>query len=225
MPPPPSLPAVLPRGVVFDCDGTLADTEALSYRAWGETLAERGYAITPRDFTAVVGRPFPSTWAYYADRVELGDQTRFREELRARYLAAFATELEIHDDAITTMRALASGGVPIAVASSSLRSSVERVLDHAGVGELVTAIVGADDVARHKPDPEPYRTAARLLGVEPGACSAVEDTEVGVASAVAAGMFTVGVLRAHNDAHQLAAADRVVEAISVSSLVGTVRAS
>lgn len=213
------LPRLLPAGVVFDCDGTLADTESLANRAWHGALAERGYQPTAEDLRAVVGHPFPQNWAYYSARAALGDLEPFRQEIGERYLALFATELTFHDDALDTLRELAAAEVPIAVASSSPRASVHAVLDRAQVRDLVSVVIGYDDVTEPKPAPEPYLRAAAAIGVPPTQCSAVEDTPVGVRSARAAGLFTVAVVRAHSDADQLAAADRVVAAVTVASLV------
>jgi HAD superfamily hydrolase (TIGR01509 family) len=208
-----------PPAVVFDCDGTLADTESLSDQAWRESLAAYGYEAVPEDFQAVIGHPFHQNWAYFSARVDLGDQTEFRSRLRARFLELFDRELELHDDAVGTLRQLAEAGVPIAVASSSSHEHVLRVLERGGLTGLVAAVVGADDVPRHKPDPTPYVVAARHLGVAAERCSAVEDTAVGVASAVAAGMFTVAVVRSHGDARALAQADRTVERVTVEALL------
>lgn len=209
----------LPRGVVFDCDGTLADTESLADRAWRASLADRGYEPTDDDFRAVIGHPFPQNWEYFSERVDLGDHDRFRDGLRERFAALFDTDLELHGDAITTLRELADRGVPIGVASSSDHASVVRVLERAGVVDLVGAVVGLEDVAVHKPEPEPYLRAAEQLGVDPRQCSAVEDTPVGVRSARAAGMFTVAVVRSHGSAQGLTHAHRVVEEITLASLV------
>jgi HAD superfamily hydrolase (TIGR01509 family) len=211
--------AGLPPAVVFDCDGTLADTESLSDQAWRESLAAHGYEATEADFRAVIGHPFPQNWAYFAAKVDLGDQATFRRRLRGRFLELFDRDLELHDDAVDTLRQLAEAGVPIAVASSSSHEHVLRVLDRGGLTDLVAAVVGADDVPRHKPDPTPYVVAARHLGVEAARCTAVEDTVVGVASAVAAGMFTIAVVRAHGDAEALADADRVVDRVTLEALV------
>ena len=209
----------LPPGVVFDCDGTLADTEDLSDRAWTASLAEHGYIPTEAEFRALVGYPFPENWSYFSRKVDLGDRERFRIGLRDRYLELFETELALHDDAVGTLRELAGSGVPIGVASSSTHASVERVLERAGVRDLVRVVVGVDDVVEHKPAPEPYLRAAEGLTLEPGSCTAVEDTAVGVRSARAAGMFTVAVVRAHGDRRTLAAADRVVDEVTLHALV------
>jgi HAD superfamily hydrolase (TIGR01509 family) len=209
----------LPRAVVFDCDGTLADTEPLSDRAWELTLSEHGYEATRADFRAVIGHPFAQNFAYYSQRVDLGDPVAFRRRLRARFERLLASDLRLHDDAVDALQTLVSAGVPVAVASSSSHAHVVRVLELGGAGGLVEVVVGADDVERHKPDAQPYLRAAAGLGVAAHACSAAEDTGVGVASARAAGMFTVGVLRDGAEPADLAAAHRVVDRLTVDALV------
>jgi HAD superfamily hydrolase (TIGR01509 family) len=213
-----TLEGVLPVGVVFDCDGTLADTESISDRAWREMLAGYGYEATEADFRAVIGHPFPQNWAYFTARVDLGEQAAFRHRLRARFVELFEDELELHDDAVGTLRQLVDLGIPVAVASSSSHGHVRRVLERADLEELVRVVIGADDVERHKPDPTPYVVAAERLGIAPEDCAAVEDTPVGVASAVGAGMFTVGVVRAHGDPAALADAHRVVDHVTIEAL-------
>lgn len=207
-----------PDAVIFDCDGTIADTESISDRAWTETLVAYGYETTPEDFRAVVGHPFAQNWAYFSARAELGDQDAFRSRLRARFIELFDQRLVVHDDVLTTMRELAAGGVRLAVASSSTHRHVERVLDRADLSGVVEAIIGADDVTAHKPDPEPYLAAARALEVDPTRCAAVEDTPVGVRSAVAAGMYTVAVVRQHGDPSELGHAHRIVDEVTVGAV-------
>jgi HAD superfamily hydrolase (TIGR01509 family) len=209
----------LPPAVVFDCDGTLADTESLSDRAWTELLADHGYTPSEADFQALVGHPFAHNWHHFTGRVDLGDQERFRTRLRARFGELFDTELELHRDAVDTVRELADAGVAIAVASSSTHAHVDRVLARGELTDAVRAVVGADDVTEHKPLPAPYLAAAAALAVAPERCVAVEDTGVGVASAVAAGMYTVAVLRAHQSAEDLQAAHRIVPRVTIASVV------
>jgi HAD superfamily hydrolase (TIGR01509 family) len=143
----------------------------------------------------------------------------FRHRLRTRFLELFDRDLELHHDAVTTLRRLAEAGVPVAVASSSSHEHVDRVLARGELTELVPVVVGADDVPLHKPDPTPYVVAAQRLGVEPTRCTAVEDTPVGVAAAVGAGMFTVAVVRAHGDPDGLAEAHRIVDEVTVEALL------
>jgi HAD superfamily hydrolase (TIGR01509 family) len=208
----------LPPAVVFDCDGTLADTETIADRAWEDALRPFGYDPTAADFAAIIGQPWHRCWAYFSERVDLGDEDEFRARIGAVFAERFERDLELYDDALETVRVLADAGVRIAVASSSRREQVVAVLERGDLTGLVQAVVGQQDVSAHKPDPEPYLTAARLLEVDPTRCAAVEDTPVGVAAAVAAGMFTVGILRRSTDPSELGAAHRVVRRITVPAL-------
>lgn len=212
-------PSRRPAGVVFDCDGTLADTEPLSARAWREVLARRGVSVTPADHAAIIGRAWPAGLEHFSVRADLGDPDRFRAELRAHAAELFAAELELFPDAVAALTSLVAVGVPVAVASSSTRSHVLRCLERGGVRSQVHAVVGADDVASHKPHPEPYLRAAAALGVDPRLVTAVEDTPIGVASARAAGCFTVAVLRGLVEPADLVAADRTVERLDPDALL------
>lgn len=204
-----------PDAVVFDCDGTLADTESPAERAWEDVLATRGYRPTAEDFADVIGLPFGPTFDHFADRAELGDAATLHLEIRARYLELLTTDLALYDDAVTTARALAEAGVPVGVASSSTRRHVHHVLDVAGLSEVVRVVVSADDVTEHKPLPMPYLTAIELLGAPAARAAAVEDTAVGVAAARAAGLWTVAVRRRATSPVVLADAHRVVESLDV----------
>ena len=206
------------RAVVFDLDGTLADTERLSDLAWSEVLARRGYTATPADFAAVVGRPVAANLAHFATRVEIGDPDAFRAEVRASFLGLVASDLRLHEDAAGSLRALAADGVAVGVATSSTREHAARVLATGGLEAVVAVVVAAEDVARHKPDPAPYLEALRRLGVPPEAASAVEDTPVGATSARAAGAWTIAVRRAHAVPELDLAADVVVDVVTVDVL-------
>jgi beta-phosphoglucomutase-like phosphatase (HAD superfamily) len=207
----------LPAGVVFDCDGTIVDTEPVSRDVLREVLPRYGYEPTHADFDAIVGHPGHRTYAYLAERAELPSMEVFRDELRAEWRLRHAAGLVVFTDAVAVIVALTDAGVPVAVASSSSRAHVRRSLEVAGVLDRVVAHLGAEDVRDHKPHPEPYLAAARALGVPPTACSAVEDTATGLAAARAAGMFTVGIVREGRRDH-LSGAHRVVDEITVEAL-------
>lgn len=209
----------LPAGVIFDCDGTLADTEPLAARAWREVLAERGVEVTDEDHAAIIGHAWPRGFEHFSARADLGDRERFRAELRAHAARIHADHLELFPDAVATLRHVVAAGVPVAVASSSTRSHVLRCLERGGIADLVRAVVGADDVTAHKPDPQPYQRAAAALGLDPRRCTAVEDTPTGVASAHAAGCFTVAVERGVVDPDTLGTADRRVRRVDLACLL------
>lgn len=208
----------LPDAVVFDCDGTIIDTEPISRDVLREVLPRYGYEPTDADFAAIVGHPSHATYAYLSQRADLPPMDEFRAELHRHWRGHIDAGLRPFPDAVETIRRLVDGGVPVAVTSSSSRRHVRRSLQAAGVLDLVVAHLGSDDVTDHKPHPEPYLAAARAMGVDPGRCSAVEDTATGVASAKAAGMFTVAVVREVGPDH-LREADRIVDRITVEAVV------
>lgn len=208
-----------PAGVVFDCDGTLADTEASAAEAWRQVLARRGIEATPADHAALLGRAWPYGFEHFSARADLGDPVQFRAELRERAVAIHDARLRLFPDAVATLLALRGRGIPIAVASSSSRAHVLRCLDREQLRGEVAAIVAADDVADHKPHPAPYLAACAALGVPAERCTTIEDTPIGVASARAAGTFTVAVARGAVDPTELAAADRVVHHLDVAALI------
>jgi HAD superfamily hydrolase (TIGR01509 family) len=205
--------------VVFDCDGTLADTEPLSAAAWRRTLAARGVVATDADFDAIIGHAWPRGFEHFSARADLGDPDAFRADLRAVATQIYADGLSLFPDAVATLRALVAAGVPVAVASSSHRAHVLRCLEREDLVPLVTAVIGADDVERHKPDPEPYLAAAAALGVASAGCTTIEDTVTGITSARAAGTFTVAVTRGTIAPEALSIADRVVPRIGLDVLV------
>jgi len=208
----------LPDAVVFDCDGTIVDTEPLSRAVLTQVLLELGYEASDEDFAAVVGTPGHQTYAYFSGRLELPPRDDFRTMVRSRFDGVMARELRAFDDAVEVIAALATAGVPLAVTSSSSRSHVERALGQVGLLDHFAVRLGAGDVAEHKPAPEPYLAAARGLGIAPERCVAIEDSAPGVASATAAGMFTVGVTRGGTAPALLAAAHRVVDRLAVEHL-------
>jgi HAD superfamily hydrolase (TIGR01509 family) len=207
-----------PDAVAFDCDGTIADTESLSEIAWSETLQSRGVRWTDADFAVLVGRPFAVNWAHFSARSELGDVEIFRAELRGRFRELFDERLEVHQDAVATMRGVAALGIGIAVVSSSTRDHIERVLDRSEVAGLVAHIVASGDTSAHKPEPDPYLAACERLGVAPSRTVGVEDTPTGARSARAAGLWTVAVRRAHAVPELADHADRVVDLLTLDDV-------
>jgi HAD superfamily hydrolase (TIGR01509 family) len=205
--------------VIFDCDGTLVDSEPLARTAWERSLAPYGYALTDADAESCIGLPYPRVHAYFADRAELPAADAFWGEFSGELFALIDSELELFEDAVGAVRSLRSRGVPVAVASSSPRERLERTLGRAGLLDAFDVVVAGDEVTHGKPAPDMFLLAAARLGVEPSACVVIEDSPPGVQAGIAAGMFTLAVCRVPGTEASLAAADRVVDTVSADAIL------
>ncbi|MEV6098002.1 HAD family phosphatase [Nocardia sp. NPDC051981] len=180
--------------IVFDMDGVLIDTEPI----WEEV--RRAYVEEMR------GRWLPDTqdrlmgmstaeWSRYLSE-ELLDGRRTPDEVAedviTRMAARYGDHLPLMPDAVDTVRRLA-GIYTLGLASSSPRRLIDVVLDHMGVTDLFAATVSTEEVARGKPAPDGYLEAAARLGIDPGACVAIEDSSNGLRAAHAAGMTVIAV--------------------------------
>jgi HAD superfamily hydrolase (TIGR01509 family) len=205
-------------GVIFDCDGTLVDSEPLSGEAWERTLERYGYTITEADVAEVVGRSYTFTHAYLAERVALPDADALWPELRSVLFGLLDTRLTPFADAVKAVADLRVRGVPLAVASSSMRERLDRTLARGGFAFDVS--VAGDEVANGKPAPDMFLLAAARLGVQPRCCVVVEDSPPGIQAGLAAGMKVLAVCRAGASESTLAGADRIVHKLQAEDILG-----
>jgi sugar-phosphatase len=174
------------RALLFDMDGTLVESDAPVARAWATWAAE--YGVAPEALDAVAhGVPADGTVRLLRpDLDESGVAAASARQMELQY-----TDL---DDVVALPGAheliatLEAAGVPWAVVTSADRELARRRLGVAGIDAAV--LVARDDIARGKPDPEGYRTAAAALGVPARECLVVEDAEAGLAAGRAAGART-----------------------------------
>ena len=182
----------LPQGLIFDCDGTLADTMPLHWRAW-QVIASRHQFRFPQDrFYALGGVPSRDILKMLSEEQGLPlDHLAVAREKEAEYRPLIAQV-----EPINTVVGVARehyGRIPLAVASGGTRKIIEQVLEHLGIRPLFAAIVTSEDVVNQKPAPDIFLEAARRIGVPPQFCRAYEDTDLGMRAIRAAGMEAVDV--------------------------------
>jgi len=170
-----------PAAVLFDMDGTLADTESLWWQAADKVSTGLGHALSTSDRDDVVGRPVEHA-AAYLHRIVSGrhEPAHINSAPHNEFAELVAGRVEPRPGVVDL---LAAAAIPLAVVSASPRDVVELVL---GADRFATS-VAAGETARAKPAPDPYLRAARQLRAHPRGCVAIEDSPVGVASAEAAG--------------------------------------
>jgi HAD superfamily hydrolase (TIGR01509 family) len=178
--------------LIFDCDGTLADTMPAHYRAWQEVLRPTGIVFPEARFYELGGVP---TRVIAGLLCQEAGQPLSADELVRSKEDAFLTQLDAILPVVKVVEiARAARGVhPMAVASGGRRSIVERTLRQIGVLDWFPVVVTAEDTVRHKPDPDIFLEAARRLAVDPAACTVYEDTEAGLEAARRAGMRAIDI--------------------------------
>jgi HAD superfamily hydrolase (TIGR01509 family) len=205
-------PARRPAAVIFDMDGLMLDTEPLAARAWGEAAATLGVGFDMALAHSMVGRNFADCSAMV--RAHYG-ATYPVDALLGRWHAAYDAIVEREglalkpgvDELLSWLEGLA---IPRAVATSTRHDRARGKLARASLLPRFHAIVGGDDVVRGKPAPDIYVEAARRLGANASHCLALEDSEPGVMSALAAGMTPIMVPDMHPPSLALLALDLVV---------------
>jgi beta-phosphoglucomutase-like phosphatase (HAD superfamily) len=179
--------APFPQGIVFDCDGTLADTMPLHWKAWN-SIALRYKLHFPEDrFYALGGVPSRDILKMLSEEQSIPiDHMAVALEKERQYL-----EMLDHVGPIEVVVSVAHenyGRIPMAVASGGNKDVIQRVLEHLKIRHLFNAVVTSEDVVNQKPAPDIFLEAARRIGVPPQLCRAYEDTDIGLQAIRSAGM-------------------------------------
>jgi len=181
-----------PKGLVFDCDGTLVDTMPMHYRAWQNIAVRHGFLFPEERFYALGGVPSRDIAKTLGREQGVAlDPLAVAKEKEAEYLALIELVEPIHS--VVAIAGAHFGKIPMAVASGGTRRVIEKVLTRLGIRHLFNAIVTSEDVVNQKPAPDMFLEAARRIGVEPQFCRAYEDTDLGLQAIRAAGMEAVDV--------------------------------
>ncbi|KOH46948.1 HAD family hydrolase [Sunxiuqinia dokdonensis] len=180
------------KGLIFDLDGTIADTMPIHYVAWRNAAARYGIDFSVELFEKLAGIPLYKTveklnelFNKNIDPQEMGDAKE------AEYEASMhlAQPIEPVMDVIRQYH----GKLPMAVGTGGCRYLSEKVMRIVGVDQYIDQLVSADEVSQHKPHPETFLKCAELIGVKPQDCLVFEDGILGMQAAKAAGMQAVNV--------------------------------
>jgi HAD superfamily hydrolase (TIGR01509 family) len=183
----------LPAAVLWDMDGTLVDTEPYWIAAEHDIVEEHGGTWSEELSHQLVGKDLLVAATFIRDNsaVEWSPE-QIIDEMLGRVIVRVREHMPWRPGALELLSDLKAQGVPSALVTMSWRTLADAVLGALPDGTFDVVVTG-DEVSHGKPHPEPYRAAARLLGVSPEDCVAIEDSPTGVRSAVAAGVPTLAV--------------------------------
>jgi len=180
------------KGLIFDCDGTLADTMPLHWLAWNSISKKYGLHFPEERFYALGGVPSRDILKMLSQEQGIPlDHLAVSLEKENAYLPLLPQVEPIHE--IVAIAKENHGRLPMAVASGGVKHIIEQVLVHLDIRHLFQAIVTSEDVTHQKPAPDIFLEAARRIGVPPENCRAFEDTDLGMQAIRSAGMDAVDV--------------------------------
>ena len=181
------------KGVLFDMDGVVLDTEKLYARFWAEAAHALGYpmsyeqALGMRSLNNEAGQA--KLESYFGSGVSRAQMRDKRVELMDAYVAEFGVEAKPGISEL--LDALKEKGIRAAIATSSPLERARKYLDGLSLTEKFDCICSGHDVAHGKPEPDIYLHAAACLGLKPENCLAIEDSPAGIESAYRAGCMPV----------------------------------
>jgi HAD superfamily hydrolase (TIGR01509 family) len=181
--------------VIFDCDGVLVESEAVSQRMSWEWAHAAGVPITEAELAERYRGTYDPEMARDLEvRYGVTLPADFSATLKAAKVAAFATLVTPIPGARHTVETVAASGLPFCIGTSGSAEETESKLTSAGLVDLFDRdrIFTAPQVKRGKPFPDLFLLAASTLGVPPEQCLVIEDSHAGVRAAIAANMLVVG---------------------------------
>lgn len=183
------------RGLIFDLDGTLSDSLPVHVATWNTVGEKYGFQFDPQIVIEMTGRP---TIEFAHRIVNQNKLTVSPEEIVRLKQQIFwnSTDLLKPVEPVEPVVALVKkyyGKLPLAVGTGASRKSAELQLKALSLTHYFDAIVSADDVTNHKPDPDTFLECARLMGVDPQFCQVFEDGDLGIIAAEKAGMLVTDV--------------------------------
>jgi HAD superfamily hydrolase (TIGR01509 family) len=212
------------KAVVFDKDGVLADSESINLLSAFEVFRAHGYDLGPEDEPTIVGRHPVDYVPVLARRFDLNvaKQRRMIDEQDSIYSRTWRERGRMFPGAREVLDTVRRSNLGVGLATSSSRREVEDFIGRFELEACFDVTLSLDDVARAKPDPEIYVSAARLLGIETSQMLVVEDSEHGVRAAKDAGAICVAVRSRYVRPERIAIADRQID--SIDELTGLLAA-
>lgn len=174
--------------LIFDMDGTLADSMPAHYEAWQVAAREFGFTFTPERFQQLGGVPTRQTLDILCREQALDLPIEAVAQVKEQAVQAKLDQVLPLQPILDIARWWHQQGRPMAVATGASRANADVTLRTIGAERWFSVVMTAEDVSAHKPAPDVFLKAAEAIGAEPGRCAAFEDTDIGLQAIHAAGM-------------------------------------
>lgn len=205
------------HGFIFDMDGIIIDSEPVHSKAKMDTFAHYGIPFQEKDLIHYMGMNSHDGFQkilkdYHCTDIPLQEMIDYKHH---RYMEVLKKgDIQPIAGTVDLIKQLYATGMPLALATSSWRPSMETVLSRFGISDYFQVKIAGDEVKVSKPDPTIYLLAAKGIGVKPEDCAVLEDTKAGITAAKRAGMYCIAYHNPNSGNQDLSDADWIVEHIS-----------
>lgn len=209
------------EAIIFDMDGVLADTPKYNWKSFNEILGRNNVSVSDDEIKKYLGLTLKDQLDEIKKDFDIKEEIDFEDFKRETTEIQFRLFEENFspDDVILGIVADAEeAGIKLAVATSSTKIRAHKILELIGLVDKMDVILTAEDVSKHKPDPEAFLKTAEKLNVDARKCVVFEDSPVGINAARNAGMKVVAVKTDYIDDSELEEADLVISDFSEVSI-------
>jgi beta-phosphoglucomutase family hydrolase len=180
------------KGLIFDLDGTLSDSLPVHVATWNKVGDKYGFVFDTQIIYELTGRPTIEFAERIIDQYNISEEPKVLVQLKQKAFWELAHLLKPIDEVVSIVKTFYEK-MPMAVGTGASRKSAEIQLEALNLTKYFDNIVSANDVSKHKPDPDTFLECARLIGVEPRYCQVFEDGDLGIAAAKKANMFVTDI--------------------------------
>lgn len=214
------------KAIIFDCDGTLVDSESSHVNAWRQVAQDLGFYLTHEDYSSFVGNPNIEIAKIIENKIRTFTAPHLLERKKKHFFEHLKKGLPPIAGTATFLQHLIKNkdrsGIKLAVASAAPKDEILLNLKHLNIEKDFEVILsGEEDLNEYhdpagvnKPQPYVYLHAAKLLGLSPSECVVIEDSKIGVAAGVNAGCFTIAVPTEHSKDHDLSKAHLILDSLA-----------
>lgn len=218
------------KAVIFDCDGTLVDTEQAHFLAWQHAFQQQGYPLTEEEYLSFVGKGHLTILKMAVKMIGFDCSKQLSKDKKEYFHKLYLEGLPPIASTVEFLHLLAKEkshyGFKLAVASGARKKDILHHLKRLGVESYFDIVIsGSDDLGEYKdptgtnkPKPYVYLKTAKMLGFTPEQCVAIEDSYRGVTSAVTAGCFTIAIPNQYTQNQDLSHATIKIDSLDGFSL-------
>ena len=207
------------KTVLFDLDGTLADTEVLKAQGLSLAMLHFGGTVAPGVYKIVMGQSWEAVTAKFFNRANIHVPSKEFDPVFREISTSLIESLNPDPETEKLIQTLKSQNYQLGLVSSAAPWMIDKILARLNFQNVFDAIVGGDDVEKHKPDPEAYRVMLQKLEAEPTSTIAFEDSESGFKAAHAANLKVYGIRHEYNEGHDFTLCTQVFDHLSQGEIL------